>query len=428
MIVNSGQKIYALVDCNAFFCSCERLFRPDLIGKPVGVLSNNDGCFVSRTKELKLLGVKMGEPYFKVKELCKEKGVHVFSANFSLYTNLSDRVMSILSLFAPEIEVYSVDEAFLDLTQFSSWDLQKYAREIKSSVERNTGIPVCVGIGTSKTMAKLANHIAKKSSKSSGVVVLLEKKLQDIALARVDVSDIWGVGKKSALKCRYLGINTALDFRDYKNSKLLQKIFTKTGKRIQDELRGESCFELTVVAKKKKEILSSRSFGEGVYDLTSLRESVATYISTACEKLRDQNSVCSQIEVFCRTSVHKNNFQYSGHDKYKLMSSSSDTRTIIKYAWNVLDDLYKSGFEYKKSGIKLAQLEDKNEYQLSLISQCDSKKSEKLMEVMDQINKRDGRGTVRSMACGTDNKSYKMRQEMKSPRYLIGWGDLRKVN
>lgn len=427
MITNHKSKIYALVDCNAFFCSCEQLFRPELKGLPVGVLSNNDGCFVSRTPELKKLGVKMGEPYFKVKQICEKNHVAVFSANFSLYTNISDRVMSILASFAPQVEVYSVDEAFLDLTGLSHLDLLNYGKTIKEAVEKYTGIPVCVGIGTSKTMAKLANHIAKKSKKASGVVSLIDKKMQDIGLERVLVGDVWGIGRKSALKCQYLGIKTAKDFRDYKNTKLLQKIFTKVGRRIQDELNGEACFELEVISPKKKEIMSSRSFGNGVYDLISLREAVATYISIASEKMRKQDSVCSAIEISCRTSPFNNKEQYTGSGKYKMMNASSDTFTIIKYAWSVLDDLYKAGYEYKKAGVKLTSFNDKNEYQLSLMEKSDSSRSETLMKVVDAINKRDGRGTIKSMACGVDNKGYKMKQELKSPRYLVGWGELKKV-
>ena len=201
-------QVVALVDCNAFFCSCERLFRPELRNRPVGVLSNNDGCFISRTNELKALGVSMGAPYFKVKELCQKHNVAVFSSNFALYTNLSDRVMSVLSRFTPVIEVYSVDEAFLDLTGLQV-DFNEYAREIRDTVEREVGIPVSVGIAPTKTLSKLANHIGKKSKKAKGAVVLLEERLQNIALKQVEVEDIWGVGRKSAVKLRGLGIKIA---------------------------------------------------------------------------------------------------------------------------------------------------------------------------------------------------------------------------
>ena len=247
-----AQKIYALVDCNSFFCSCERVFRPDLKDRPVGVLSNNDGCFIARTSELKALGVKMGDPYFKVKKLCDKYNVSVFSSNFSLYTNMSDRVMSILSSFAPQLEVYSVDEAFLDLTGLQ-YDLDKYARHIKEVVYRWTGIPVSVGIGPSKTLAKLANSIAKKSPKARGVVNLGEKKLQDVALKMTEIEDVWGIGSKSSAKLRALGIKSALDFRDYSNEKNIQKILTKLGRMTQDELRGAACYELETVIQEKKE-------------------------------------------------------------------------------------------------------------------------------------------------------------------------------
>lgn len=425
--VKISENIYALVDCNSFFCSCEQLFRPDLIGRPVGVLSSNDGCFVSRTKELKALGVKMGAPYFLVKELCERENVQVFSSNFALYTNISDRVMCLLSSFSPEMEVYSVDEAFLNLTGLDKWDLNSYGQEIKEAVFQYTGIPVCVGIGTTKTLAKLANHIAKESEKSKGVVVLLDEKLQRIALERVDVSQVWGIGKKMALKCQYLGIKTALDFRNYPNEKLLQKTFTKVGRQVQDELRGISCHELETVTKQKKEITTSRTFGQSVFDLKVLREAVANHISVASEKMRKQKSVCSMVEVFCKTNIFKDSEQYYGKKSFKFLCSTGDTRSIIKYAWSVLDDLYKAGFEYKKSGIKLTNLSSKNEFQLSLLEEHDDEKSVELMKVIDQINRREGRNTIRSLACGLDNKNYKMRQSMKSPRYLQGWSELRKV-
>ncbi|MCB0391329.1 MAG: Y-family DNA polymerase [Bdellovibrionales bacterium] len=421
------QKIYALVDCNSFFCSCERLFRPDLQQKPVGVLSNNDGCFVSRTKELKALGVKMGAPYFQVKDICDKHGVHVFSSNFSLYTNMSDRVMLTLAEFTPELEVYSVDEAFLNLSGFENWNLEEYARKIKATVERNTGIPVSLGIGPTKTLAKIANHIAKKSDKAQGVVCLLDKHLQDKALERVSVEDIWGVGRANARKLRALNLHTAKEFRDFKNDKLIQKQFTKVGLQIKEELQGYPRFELSIAASKKKQIVCSRTFGTPVFELQALREAVANYVSSACEKLRKQDSVCFSIEVFMRTSPFKNVPQYYAVDGQKMLSGTSDTRKVIKYAMQVLDKLYKAGYEYKKAGVRLSTIIDKGQAQMSLFDAPDDIESDHLMKCLDQVNARDGAGTLKVASCGLTNKAWAMNRNMKSPRYVTGWTELKPV-
>ncbi|MCB9026619.1 MAG: Y-family DNA polymerase [Bdellovibrionaceae bacterium] len=421
------QKIFALVDCNAFFCSCEQLFRPDLRHKPVGVLSNNDGCFVSRTKELKALGVKMGEPYFKVKDICEKHGVHVFSSNFSLYTNMSDRVMLTLSEFTPELEVYSVDEAFLNLTGFETWGLEEYARKIKATVEKNTGIPVSIGLGPTKTLAKVANHIAKKSDKAKGVVCLLDPRLQDIALAKTEVEDLWGVGRANARKLRSLNIRNAKEFRDYKNDKLIKKIFTKVGLQIKEELQAYPRFELKLENSNKKQINCSRTFGTPVFELQALREAVANYVSSACEKLRKQKSVCFAVEVYMRTSPFKNVPQYYAIEEQKMLSGTSDTRKVIKYAMEVLDKLYRAGYEYKKAGVRLSHIIDRNQAQMSLFDLPDDVKSDSLMKCMDRVNARDGSGTLKVAACGVNNKAWAMNRNLKSPRYVTGWTELRKV-
>jgi len=419
-------KTFALVDCNAFFCSCERLFRPDLQNKPVGVLSNNDGCFVSRTKELKKLGVKMGAPYFKVKALCERHKVSVFSSNFSLYTNMSDRVMLTLAQFTPELEIYSVDEAFLNLAGFK--DLKNYAHEIKQTVVRNTGIPVSVGIGPTKTLAKTANYLAKKYSKFNGVVDLTKKEDQDKALAHVKVIELWGVAKATADKLNALNIYTAKDYRDFKNTRLIKNIFTKVGLQRQEELQGKSRFELELITKKKKEIMCSRSFGKPVYSLESLREAVATHITSACEKLRKQDSVCAEIQVYTRTSPFKNVPQYYGFNSSKMLSHSSDTRKVIKYALSALESLYKMGYEYKKAGVQLSQIRDRKLSQMSLFEQYEPDNSEALMRAMDEINRRDGAGTIKVAACGLrQKKAWVMNQNRRSQRYVTGFWELKKV-
>lgn len=421
------KSIFALVDCNSFYCSCERLFRPDLATLPVGVLSNNDGCFVSRTPELKNLGVKMGEPYFKVKEICKKNNVAIFSANFSLYTNISDRVMQTLSNFTPELEIYSVDEAFLNLTGFKETELDDYCREIKRIVERDTGIPVSIGIGYSKTLAKVANHIAKKSEKSKGVVTLFEDRHINAALQRTPIGDVWGIGKASEIKMNNLGIKTAFELKEYKNNRQIQRIFTKVGLQTKEELEGKPRFKLEIIPEKKKEIICSRTFGTPVFDIQSLRESVANYITNATEKLRKQESSCSQIEVYARTSPFKNTPQYYAFEQVNLISGSSDTLKLIRYALDAVEKLYKQGFEYKKAGIKLSKINDKNETQLSLLGENDSEKSHILMKTIDLINRINGPNTIKSAACGVNNHAWKMNRKFKSPRYVSGYSELPKV-
>jgi DNA polymerase V len=422
-----SDKIIVLVDCNAFYCSCERLFRPDLKFRPVGVLSNNDGCFVSRTTELKKLGVPMGAPYFKYKNICLQNKVAVFSANFSLYTNISDRVMNTLFDFTPSLEVYSVDEAFLDLTGFDEKNILNYCFEIKKTVERNTGIPVGVGIGRTKVLAKLANRMAKKNLEYGGVYNCLDKKNLEHALINVAIEDIWGIGRQNSIKFKMLGIHKAIDLRNYNNLKLIQKEFTITGRMIQDELREISCFPITEDTPKKKEIISSRTFGSPVYELASLRESVACYASLACEKLRKQKSVCGEIEVYIRTNPFKEVSQYVRAKSCTLTSPTADTRKIIKAAWNVLDEIFLPGFEYKKASIRLSKIFDEDEYQGSLFGDNDSENDIILMQVMDQINAREGHETLKIAACGVSKEAWYMKQIFKSPRYLTGFRELYKI-
>ena len=422
-----NKTIIALVDCNSFYCSCERLFRPDLINRPVGVLSNNDGCFVSRTNELKKLGVPMGAPYFQFKEICEKNKVAVFSANFSLYTNLSDRVMNTLFQFAPSIEVYSVDEAFLDLTGLDESSIEDYCRTIKETVERNTGIPVGIGIGRTKVLAKLANKIAKKDERTRGVYNVLKKDHLEYALERVEIGDVWGIGRQNSVKFKILGIKNAKNLRDYKNHHLIQKQFTKVGRMIQDELNEISCFPISEVPPRKKEIMSSRTFGSPVFDKSALRESLASYASLACEKLRSQKSVCSEIEIYIRTNPFKEIPQYVRSISTSLESATCDTRKIIKVAFDLLDEIYRGGYESKKAAIRLSKIQDQDEYQVSLFGKNDTPEDLALMTIMDKVNARDGDETLKVAACGTNKKAWFMKQTLKSPRYVTGWSELLKI-
>lgn len=419
-------KVFAMIDCNSFFCSCERLFDPALKDRPVIVLSNNDGCAIARTNEAKALGIKMGDPYFKIKELCRKNSVAVFSSNFSLYTNISERVMNVLKKLGQEIEVYSVDEAWLDITGITD-DYLAYGRVIKETVEREVGIPVGVGIARTKTMSKLANHIAKKSKKSQGVVDLSHGRYWEAALKRVAVGDIWGVGARSAEKLKALGIKSAYDFAYYENDVLIQKLLTKTGLQRKKELKGIRCFNLELDPDKKKVIRSSRTFGAPVYEKQHLKEAVANYITAACEKLRAQQSLCSTLVVFARTSPFKNVPQYYAYEEADLKVATKDTRKLIELGWHLVDKLFKGGYEYKKAGIELHRIVDEGQSQLDFFSKGDSIKDECLMDTIDQVNFYQGGGTVKSMACGVDNKAWRMLRDHKSPRFTTSWYELPKV-
>jgi DNA polymerase V len=422
-----NQKVIALVDCNSFYCSCERLFRPDLRHRPVGVLSNNDGCFVSRTNELKALGVPMGAPYFKYKELCDKNKVAVFSANFSLYTNISDRVMNTLIQFTPSIEVYSVDEAFLDLTGLDEKTIEEYCRKIKFIVERDTGIPVGIGIGRTKVIAKLANRIAKKNNLYGGVYNALLKSNLDHALKIVEIGDVWGIGRQNSIKMKSLGINKAIDLKNYENTYLIQKNFTKVGRMIQDEMREITCFPFNETNEKKKEIMCSRTFGVPVYDKQTLQESIASYASLATERLRKQNSVCEEVSIYIRTNPFKDTPQYMQTHSMTLSAPTCDTRKIIKTSFSLLDEIFKPGFEYKKTAITLSKIKDADSCQISLFGENDTESDLALMMTMDRINAREGNELIKSMACGTNKSAWFMKQVMKSKRYVSGWSEIFKV-
>lgn len=418
--------IFALVDCDAFFCNCERLFKEELRHTPVIVLSNNDGCAVSRTKEAKALGIEMGAPYFKIRELCEKKGVAVFSSNFSLYTNISSRVMKILKTFAPRVEVYSVDEGFLDLTGVA--DPEKYCREIKTTVEQFVGIPVSIGIGPTKGLCKAACFLAKKDQSQKGIVSLLDSSVQDFALNLMPIEKLWGVAQGRGMKLRLAGIKTAKEFRDYKNDRYIQEILTKVGRMIQDELRGIVCFPISEIQVKKKEIMSSRTFGNPVSTKQVIAESIATHASEVAEELRSQNSVCKAISIFIRSNPYNESSpQYGKSALWKFETATADTFKIINGALECLDIIYKSGIEYRKSGVRVIDLQNDDEYELNLFSAPDNEKERTLMKMLDKINKREGPRTILSMACGVNNKDWRMNRNFKSPRYVSSWDELPEV-
>ena len=416
----------ALIDVNNFYVSCERVFNPKLIGKPVVVLSNNDGCAVARSNEVKALGVGMGAPWFKLKDLAKQHNIVALSSNYALYADMSNRVMSILSQFSPDQENYSIDESFLDLTQFKRRDLNAYGQQMRNRILQWTGLPVCVGMGSTKTLAKLANHCAKKQSQFNGVCNLNQLSSNDLnqRLSNIAVGEVWGIGRKLAPKLNAHGINSVLDLKNADGERLRQLFSVVMQKTIQ-ELNGTVCIELEDVAPPKKQIVSSRSFGASVYDLASLSESISLYMTRAAEKLRKQNSYASALYVFIRTSPFKpNEPYYSNGLTVALPSPTDDTRTLVSVALWALNRLYRSGYNYQKAGVMLSELVPAEGCQTDLFAKSLLPiKSKKLMSVMDNINKKMGKESIKVASEGF-KRPWKMKQENKSQNFTTNWNDL----
>lgn len=413
-------RVIALVDCNNFYASCERLFRPDLREKPIVVLSNNDGCIVARSNEAKVLGIAMGAPYFKTKAVIDKHDVQVFSSNYTLYGDLSSRVLTILQELEPEVEVYSIDEAFITLP--GTGDAAEYGRLIKAKVAQCVGIPVSVGIAPTKTLAKIANRFAKKDSRYGGVVDLTGAGDIDGLLEAVEVGDVWGIGHRSTEKLNARGIYNARQLRDSDDTWIRKKL-TVTGLRTVMELRGIPCVAADSVHATKQSIISSRSFGKPVSSQTDLREAIATHVSIATAKLRAQGSVAGAIQIFFHTNYFKEDApQYSANLTLPLAQSSSYTPTLIKYALRGLKQLYKAGYDYKKAGVMLTDITSGDCRQGELFGPVDAER-EPLMATVDQINRKWGRNTLQFAAAGI-KKSWQMRQSFKSPAYTTSWGEI----
>lgn len=419
--------VFGLVDCNSFYCSCERVFDPSLNNKPIIVLSNNDGCAVSRTDEAKALGIEMGAVYFKIKDLIRKHDVKVFSSNYTLYGDMSQRVMQILSTFVPEMEVYSIDEAFLSFAGMNTINLNEYAKLIKDTVFQQTGIPTCVGLGPTKVLAKVANHLAKKNKiKTKGVFNLCDTDFKEKILRDVPVQDVWGIGRQSAKKLKALNIQTAYDLMR-SDPEYVRQFLTVVGSRIVEELRGVSCLDLELEVDDRKQIISSRSFGRQIKEISALRESIANHITNAAEKLRQQNLQCGHLTVFIQTNPFKNGPQYSNSAGVKLLNATSVTPKMIGEAMRLLDQVYREGFEYKKAGVILNDLSKNTFIQQDLFGSADRMSELKYMQVIDEINRHHGKGTVKFAACGID-QFWKMLSEMKSPCYTTRWSEILKVD
>lgn len=411
-----------LVDCNSFYCSCETVFRPDTRNRPVIVLSNNDGCAIAFNRKAKDIGFgQMCEPYFMIKDRIKKHNVAVFSSNYTLYDNMSKRVMEILRGFTANLEVYSIDEAFMDMDGYDYFDLMEYGKKIRGEILKQTGLPVGVGISKTKVLSKLANRLAKKNA---GVLVLKDDKDIDEALKVFPVRDIWGVGSRSAMKLNMLGIRTAYDFKYYRQDNIIQKLLTKTGRQVQEELRGVNCLEMEH-AEDKKNTGTTRSFGCQVFTKHDLREALAEFATHAAEKLRRQEGVCFSLTAFVHTNPSKDVPQYYGSGHFNFVSGTSDTLKIIKGAHKVLDDIYRVGFEYKKGGVILNHIVPRSENQLNLFD-TDTEDNEHLSSVVDLINKRYGSYTIKSAACGVHQK-WRTIADFKSQRYTTSWNEILKI-
>lgn len=417
------QPLIALVDCNAFYVSCECLFRPDLWNKPVGVLSNNDGCFIARNKALKALGVKMGVPLFQVAGLVKRHHVHLFSANFPLYADLSSRIMSLLETFTPSAEIYSIDEAFLDLTGICEQDPIGYGLTIKRAVKRNTGIPVCVGIGPTKTLAKLANFAAKKWPKTNGVVDLSCPQRRERLMRSLPVNEVWGIGSRLTRQLAQLGITTVWALAQ-QPARQLQTQFSVVLARTVMELNGISCLELAEIAPDKQEILSSRSFKRPLDNLQELSEALAEFCSRAAEKLRAQDSTADSLTVFIRTNpFNPKEPQYQRSATLKLATGTQDTRRLINAAKQLLQGIYREGYRYQKCGVQLSGIHpNRLPNQTDIFTSLELANERRLMACFDKINHRFPKSI--SIAATGLNKSWQFRPELMSKRYTTQWNEL----
>ena len=419
--------VFALVDCNNFYASCEKLFRPDLKDTPVVVLSNNDGCVVARSREAKLLGIKMGVPVFQIKAEMQRHGILAFSSNYALYADLSSRVMRTLEEMAPRVEVYSIDEAFLDLTGIESViSLVEFGQQVRERIGHWIGITVCVGIAPTKTLAKLANHAAKKYPATQGVVDLTNPDRQRRLLALVPVDDVWGVGRRLSKRLNALGITTALDLANA-SPRAIRDQFSVVLERTVRELNGESCIELEEIPPTKKQIVCSRSFGVKVTQFELLREAVCEYATRATEKLRKEQQQAKVLTVFIRTSPFKDNEpQYSNSASGELLIPSCDTRDFIELANHLLKRIWKDGFRYAKAGVMLSDFYDPGMFQPGLFDDISTRSnSQQLMSVLDTINQ-SGAGKVFFAGQGT-KKDWSMKREHLSPAYTTRWDQLPRV-
>jgi DNA polymerase V len=420
--------VFAIVDCNNFYVSCERVFNPKLAQKPVVVLSNNDGCVVARSNEAKDLGIKMGVPVFQISRLMKTHKVQALSSNYALYADMSQRIMNTLSGFTPDVEIYSIDEAFLDLSQCKRPDLTDYGHKIRSTIKQWTGIPVSIGMAETKTLAKIANKIAKQSVRAEGVLNLTASPYLNRALEITDVDDVWGIGRSYCKFLKNYGIHNALQLRDADDN-VIKKKMGITGVRLLQELRGVPCYALEHSPSPKKGITVSRTFRNSIESLDDLKEAIAAYVSLGAEKLRKEHSVAGVIMVFLMTNRFKKENYDINIKTIKLPVATSDTSQLIHYAHKSIKEIYRKGHLYKKAGILFKHLNLENQIQADLFNYKDFKRSKKLMQALDNINKKMGSDTLKYAATGlSNNQKWKTVFKRRSPSYTTNWDQLPKVS
>lgn len=418
-------ELFGLADCNNFFVSCERVFRPDLNGKPVVVLSNNDGCVVSRSNEAKAIGIKMGVPLFQIRDEIEKHNIAVFSSNYILYGDLSRRVMSLLSSFTPKLDQYSIDEAFLDFSNmYETEELREYGKEIVKTIGKGVGIPISLGIAPTRTLAKVASKFAKKYKGYEGCCIIDDDEKRTKALQLFDISDVFGIGRKMNEHLSKYGIHTAWDFAKL-DGEWIKSVFSVTGYRTWRELRGESCISLDELPMKKS-ICVSRSFADqGITDRNQLEEAVANFASDCARKLREQNTLCRQLTVFALTSRFRTDVpQDFINQNVRFDISTNDTAEIIKAAIGGLRANYRKGdFAYKKAGVILWDIIQTDAVQGNLFDTKNRTKISALQQTIDDINKKNGIGTVRNAIQGTD-RHFKLKREFLSPQYTTNINEI----
>jgi len=407
--------MFALVDCNNFYASCERVFRPDLNNKPIVVLSNNDGCVIARSNEAKTLGVPMGAAAYQFQKLFDEKNIHVFSSNYALYGDMSMRVMTLLNNFSPDMEVYSIDEAFLKFEGFQHFNLAEIGKQMRYKVTKGTGIPVSIGFAPTKALAKVANKIAKKFPSQTGSVHIIDSEEKRIkALKWLPVEDVWGIGRQHAKRLIAMGIKTAYDF-SLLSDEWVKKNMAIVGIRLKKELNGLSVLDLEDI-KPKKNIATTRSFEKNYSKIVDLQERVSTFAVTCAEKLRKQKSSCNSIMVFIHTNGHRNDLpQYGKNIVIKLPYATNSSIILSEYANKGLQLIFKEGYQYKKAGVIVMDFVPEQNYQASLFENQNPKHA-KLMATMDTINKSIGSKKIKLASQALD-RTWKMRQEKLSKRY-----------
>lgn len=412
----------ALVDCNNFYASCERVFNPKIENKPIIVLSNNDGCVIARSNEAKVLGIKMGQPAFKLKNIIEKYNINVFSTNFALYGDLSKRVMNVMSTEVDKMEIYSIDEAFLNLTDYAS---KERGIAIKKKVQKWTGIPVSVGIAPTKVLAKVAGHIAKKHTKA-GVFMFDDEDLIRRALNVFKVEDLWGIGRKNAKKLKAVGIHTALQFREC-DSNWIRRHLSVNEVRLKKELHGKVCYPIEVTRKRKQNICTARSFGTEIKELPKLKEAISSHANTCATKLRKEKSCCTSISVYLSTNPFKPQAkQYNPYKVIQLEVPTNDSMEIVKVAIKGLESIYRDDCIYKKAGVIVGRIVPQEQMQLSLFDSLDREKRKSINIAVDKINATMGKNKVKLAIQGNERK-WKLKQEKLSPCYTTRFADILEV-